>query len=49
MPQIMEAYFSQIVLPDKVGEPLRDPIRAYQPAELIDADIIVIFAVIAAL
>ena len=45
----MEPNFAQTVLPDKAGEPLRDPIRAYQPAELIDADIIVVFAVVAAL
>ena len=47
--QIVEANLTQTVLPDKVGEPLRDPIRAYQPAELINADIIVVFAVVAAL
>ena len=47
--QIMEPNFAQTVLPDQVGEPLRDPIRAYQPAELIDADIIVVFSVVAAL
>ena len=47
--QIVEPNLTQTVLPDQVGEPLRDPIRAYQPAELIDADIIVVFAVVAAL
>ena len=47
--QIVEPNLAQTVLLDKVGEPLRDPIRAYQPAELIDADIIVVFAVVAAL
>ena len=47
--QIVKANLAQTVLPDKIGEPLRDPIRAYQPAELIDADIIVVFAVVAAL
>lgn len=47
--QIVEPNFAQAILPDKVGETLRDPIRAYQPAELIDADIIVVFAVVAAL
>lgn len=45
----MEPNLAQTVLPDQVGETLRDPIRAYQPAELIDADIIIVFAVIAAL
>lgn len=47
--QIVEPNLAQTVLPDQVGEPLRDPIGAYQPAELIDADIIVVFAVVAAL
>ena len=47
--QIVEPNFAQTVLPDKVGEPLRDTIRAYQPAELIDADIIVVFAVVTAI
>ena len=47
--QIVKPNFAQTVLPDKVGEPLREPIGAYQPAELIDADIIVVFAVVAAL
>ena len=47
--QIVEPNLAQAVLPDKVGETLRDPIRAYQPAELIDTDIIVVFAVVAAL
>ena len=47
--QVVEPNLAQTVLPDKVGETLRDPIRAYQPAELIDADIIVIFVVVAAL
>ena len=47
--QIMKPNLAQTVLLDKVGETLRDPIRAYQPAELIDADIIVVFAVVAAL
>ena len=47
--QIVEPNLAQTVLPDQVGEPLRDPIRAYQPAELIDADIVVVFAVVAAL
>ncbi len=41
--QIVEPNLAQTVLLDQVGEPLRDPIRAYQPAELIDADIIVVF------
>ena len=45
----MEPNLAQTVLLDKVGETLRDPIRAYQPAELIDTDIIVVFAVVAAL
>lgn len=49
VPQIMEAYFSQAVFLNQVCEPLRDPIRAYQPAELINADIIVVLAVVAAL
>ena len=31
--QIVEPNLAQTVLPDQVGEPLRDPIRAYQPAE----------------
>ena len=47
--QVVKPNFAQTVLPDQVGEPLRDPIRADQPAELIDADIIVVFAVVAAL
>ena len=47
--KIVEPYLAQTVLLDKVGEPLRNPIRAYQPAELIDADIIVVFAIVAAL
>ena len=47
--QIVKPNLAQTALPDKVGEPLRNPIRAYQPAELIDADIIVVFAVVAAL
>ena len=47
--KIVEPNLAQTVLLDQVGEPLRDPIRAYQPAELIDADIIVVFAVVAAL
>ncbi len=47
--QIVEPNLAQTVLPDQVGEPLCDPIRAYQPAELINADIIVVFAVVAAL
>lgn len=47
--QIVEPNLAQTVLLDQVGEPLRDPIRAYQPAELIDADIIVVFAVVASL
>lgn len=33
--QIVKPNFAQTVLPDQVGEPLRDPIRAYQPAELM--------------
>ena len=45
----MEPNLAQTVLLDQVDEPLRDPIGAYQPAELIDADIIVVFAVVAAL
>ena len=47
--QIVKPYLAQTVLPDKVGKPLCNPIRAYQPAKLIDADIIVVFAVVAAL
>ena len=47
--QVMKAYLTQAVFLNQVCEPLRDPIRAYQPAELIGADIIVVFAVIAAL
>ena len=47
--QVVEPNFAQTVLLDQVGEPLRDPIRADQPAELIDADIIVVFAIVAAL
>lgn len=33
--QIVEPNLAQTVLLDQVGEPLRDPIRAYQPAELM--------------
>ena len=47
--QIVKPNLAQTVLPDQVGEPLCDPIRAYQPAELIDADIIAVFAVVAAI
>ena len=44
--QIVKPNLAQSVLLDQVGEPLCDPIRADQPAELIDADIIIVFAVV---
>ena len=46
--QVVKPNLPQTVLLDKVGEPLRDSIRSYQPAELIDADIIIVFAIVAA-
>ena len=47
--QIVEPNLAQAVLLDQVGEPLCDPIRADQPAELINTDIIIVLAVVAAL
>ena len=47
--QVVKPNFAQTVLLDQVGEPLCDPIRAYQPAELINTDIIIVFAVVTAL